>query len=82
MVELTRERYRQGRGGMYAFVKAVMTSLIIKEGERRKVFHLTLPSIAKISERQLYIRNMSMAHWWKNNDKESQVHYYSVWNSV
>jgi hypothetical protein len=48
MAELTKERYRQGRGGMYAFVKAVITSLIIKEGERRKVFHLSLTSIAKI----------------------------------
>jgi hypothetical protein len=47
MVELTREQYRQGRGGMYTFVKAVITSLIIK-GERRKFFHLTPLSVAKI----------------------------------
>jgi dolichol kinase len=33
---------------MYIFVKAVITSLITKEEERRKVVHLTPLSIAKI----------------------------------
>jgi hypothetical protein len=37
-----------GTRGMYTFVKTVMASLITKEGERRKVFHLTTLSIAKI----------------------------------
>ena len=48
MAGLTRERYRQWRGGMYTFVKVVMTSLNIKEREGRKVFHLRTLSIEKI----------------------------------
>jgi hypothetical protein len=79
MAELTRERFRQGRGGVYIFIKALITSLITKEGERRKVVHLTTLSIARILKRQLFIRNMSMEeHWWKNGDKEDQAHYCSV----
>lgn len=75
---INKRTIRQERGGMYNCVKAVITSLIIKEGERRKVVHLTPLSIAKILYHQLCIRNMSMEHWWKNSDKENQVHYCSV----